>query len=127
METVIFGLIIISLWLAFSLWQKNAALRGGSSILSIANQQINGLKNSSLHYYWTGLVMAIMEHRKCSFDQAVVLLKIGNSHPDVDWDEITKVYNDITNRAGSISSEFDTFVKEEAESVIKEKSNESQH
>jgi len=125
MEMVIFGLIIISLWLAFSLWKKNVALRGSFSVFSIASQQVSGLKDSSLHYYWTGLVMAIMEHRKCSFDQAVVLLTIGNSHPDIDWDQITKVYDDITNRAENISLEFDKFVKEEAEAIIKEKSTES--
>ena len=90
-------------------------------MLSIASQQIHGLKGMSLHNYWTGIAMAIMNHRNCTFEEAIVLLNLGNAHPDVNWDEILNVYKGINERAEKICQEFDAFIKEEAELIIKER------
>ena len=122
MEIIILVLIVISLCLAFAYLKKSSALSGASSMLSITSHQVSGLNNKLLHNYWACLVMAIMQHKKCSFEEAVVLLKMGNSHPDIVWGEVENIYEATTDRAKSISLEFDNFIKEDAELIIKENS-----
>ena len=120
MELIIFALIIALIWLAFAYRQKSLALRGAASIGSISSMRTAGLQKMSLHSYWTAFAMAVMQHRECSFEQAMVLLKIGDAHPDIDWDEIEKTYREIKNRASEVSQEFDDLVKKEAESIAGE-------
>ncbi|MBU3056885.1 hypothetical protein [Pseudomonas indica] len=120
MELTIFALTIALIWLAFAYRGKSAALRGASSIVSISSMRIAGLQKMSLHSYWTALAMAVMQHRKCSFEQATVLLQLGDAHPDIDWDEINKTHKEVTHRAAEISQEFDDFVKKEAELITSE-------
>lgn len=120
MKLTIFALIVALLWLAFAYRKKSLALRGASSIGSISSMRTDGLQKISLHSYWTAFAMAVMQHRECSFDQAMVLLKIGDAHPDIDWDEIEKTYREIKDQAAEVSQEFDDFVKKEAESITDE-------
>lgn len=120
MELTIFVLTIALIWLAFAYRGKSSALRGASSIVSISSMQTAGLQKMSLHSYWTALTMAVMQHRECSFEQAKVLLQLGDAHPDIDWDEINKTHKELTERAAEISQEFDDFVKKEAESITSE-------
>lgn len=120
MEVTIFVLTIALIWLAFAYRGKSSALRGATSIVSISSMQTAGLQKMSLHSYWTALAMAVMQHRECSFEQAMVLLQLGDAHPDIDWDEINKTHQEVTDRAAEISQAFDDFVKKEAESIISE-------
>ncbi|PAU87202.1 hypothetical protein CK507_10840 [Pseudomonas sp. WN033] len=120
MELTILVLTIALIWLAFAYRGKSAALRGASSIVSISSMRTTGLQKMSLHSYWTALAMAVMQHRECSFEQATALLKLGDAHPDIDWDEINKTHKELTERAAEISQEFDDFVKKEAESITSE-------
>ena len=89
-------------------------------MVSISSMRTAGLQKMSLHSYWAALAMAVMQHRECSFEQATVLLQLGDAHPDIDWDEINKTYKEVTDRAAEISQEFDGFVKKEAESITSE-------
>ncbi|MDO5668265.1 MAG: hypothetical protein Q4G44_10645 [Alcaligenaceae bacterium] len=120
MELTILVLTIALIWLAFAYRGKSAALRGASSIVSISSMHIADLQKMSLHSYWTALAMAVMQHRECSFEQATVLLQLGDAHPEIDWDEINKTHKELTERAAEISQGFDDFVKKEAESIISE-------
>lgn len=76
MNVITGALLLIASWFAFSYWKKSSALSGALGLLSIADQQKNGLKNISHRYSLVCLLMAIMASRKCSLDQAVILLKM---------------------------------------------------
>lgn len=107
MELIILALILISAWLAFSYRSKSVELKANKSVISISIKQIAGLKGVSLHSLWTSIAMAVMQHKECTFEEAITFLKENDPHPDVDWKRVGDTYQEAKNRAAEISEEFD--------------------